>query len=120
MDGNRLPLAEPAHRGLIRWGASRGPLRVALAARISTRDQNQDPEVQLVPMWECSAPHAKLDHRLAPPLRDNAHPRVRKRIGGFLQWSQRADFDDDGTNVCGATLGDDQPAREAGRARGIR
>jgi DNA invertase Pin-like site-specific DNA recombinase len=31
------------------------PLRVALAARVSTRDKNQDPEVQLVPMREYAA-----------------------------------------------------------------
>ena len=49
---------------------------------------------------------------------DHREPRapfsdVRKPIGGFLQWSQRADFDDDGTNVSGgATPGDEQPARK--------
>lgn len=31
------------------------PLRVALAARVSTRDKNQDPELQLVPMREYAA-----------------------------------------------------------------
>jgi predicted site-specific integrase-resolvase len=29
--------------------------RVALSARVSTRDKNQDPEVQLVPMREYAA-----------------------------------------------------------------
>ena len=31
------------------------PQRVALSARVSTRDKNQDPEVQLVPMREYAA-----------------------------------------------------------------
>jgi hypothetical protein len=30
-------------------------MRAALAARVSTRDKNQDPEVQLVPMREFAA-----------------------------------------------------------------
>jgi DNA invertase Pin-like site-specific DNA recombinase len=29
--------------------------RIALSARVSTRDKNQDPEVQLVPMREYAA-----------------------------------------------------------------
>jgi DNA invertase Pin-like site-specific DNA recombinase len=35
-----------------RSGASTRPLRVALYARVSTRDKDQDPEVQLAPMRE--------------------------------------------------------------------
>lgn len=84
--------------------------------------------------------HATLTSRAVPPPRSprqsgcsqhrgwtlrsqgqSSNPaRVRMRMGGFLQWSQRVDFDDDGTNVCGACLGDDQPAREARRARCVR